>query len=201
IRTPSGNLGLAVALVDRSADNIWCRIFLKRFGVEMTGTLTRVPRRRTGGRAHVSHEASRSRARVPCKCVDCPPVLWTQREMVRFGQVGPQRVLYRSFGVPSEGRRPPAWAGVTACLSSAVQRYPSCSRVANITIGTIVCDNVAPCALESAAKQAAPRTMIGGRTTNLNRIPSIHPISVLQIASVITQPYSTNELETVTGAA
>src|SRR6266404_9025813 len=72
--------------------------------------------------------------------------------------------------------------GVTACLSSAVQRYPSCGRVANITIGTIVCDNVASCALESAAKQAAPRTMIGGGTKNLNRIPSIDPISVLQIA-------------------
>jgi len=49
-------------------------------------------------------------------------------------------------------------------------------------------------------KQAAPRTMIGGRAKNLNRIPSIDPISVLQIASVIAQPYSTNELETATGA-
>jgi hypothetical protein len=63
-------------------------------------------------------------------------------------------------------------------------------QVANIAIGTIVCDNVAPCALESAAKQAAPRTMTGGRARNLNRIPSIDPFSVLQIAGVITQPYS-----------
>jgi hypothetical protein len=57
---------------------------------------------------------------------------------------------------------------------------------------TIVCDNVAPCALESTAKQAAPRTMTGGRTTNWNRIPSTNPINVLQIANVITQPYSAN---------
>src|SRR3954453_986384 len=57
-------------------------------------------------------------------------------------------------------------------------------------IGSIDCENATPCALEIAARQTAPRTMIGSRTTNRNRIPSIDPTSVLQIASVTTQPYS-----------
>src|SRR5882757_3058799 len=98
----------------------------------------------------------------------------------RFGQIGPKAYFIEASEFPARDVTYRHRPGVTACLSSAVQRYPSCSRVANITIGTIVCDNVAPCTLESAAKQPAPRTMTGSRTKNLNRIPNIDPINVLQ---------------------
>jgi hypothetical protein len=104
------------------------------------------------------------------------------RKWPHWGQDGG----YRSFGAPSEGRGSAARCGITACLKSAAQRYPSCKSVANTTIGSIVCDNAAPCALEITTRQTDPRIMMGGRMTNLNRIPRTDPINMLQMASAIT---------------
>lgn len=75
--------------------------------------------------------------------------------------------------------------GITACLMSDAQTYPSWRLDAKMVTINIVLEKGTFWMDEIATNTAEPRNRIGSKTMNLKRTPSIDPISMLQIASII----------------
>jgi hypothetical protein len=78
-------------------------------------------------------------------------------------------------------------------LHSAVHTYPNCRSAAKTTTAEIAWSRVRPCAIEIAASETDPTKRMGTSTRNRNQIPRTNPISVLQIASVVTPPTPYND--------